>query len=536
MEISWSEAWALPYPLDMLYCFGPFELDLEKVELRSNGTVLPMEPQVFALLALLVENRERVVPKEEILERVWEGRAVSDSALASRIKSIRQVLGDSGREQRFVRTIRGQGFRFVAKTRIVSTSSLLTEQEARVVEPAQASASVSRPSIAVLPFRLVGEVGPYATIADGLPQELLTDLACLRWLFVVASGSSFRLRDEHLDISDVGRLLGVRYCLTGAVELVGRRLVVTTELIDLRSVSVIWAERYSGYVDEVHEMRGAIRASVVSSLDIRIPMHEASVVGAGASGDLDAWSAYHLGLRHAYRFTAHDNRIAEEFFRRAVRRDPEFGRAHAGLSFVHFQNAFQRQTDDVDREASLARSASQRAIEIDPLDPFANLTMGRSYWLEGDLDSALNWVARSTSLSPNLAQGVYAQAWTETMAGDFAQGREHADLAMKLSPLDPMFYAMAGTRAFAHLVRGEDVEGAEWAVRSARSPGAHVLMAMIAMVAQKMAGNDPGARRWRDNVRSRSEGLTKEDFFRAYPVRAEPMRTRIGAALNELGF
>jgi hypothetical protein len=115
---------------------------------------------------------------------------------------------------------------------------------------------------------------------------------------------------------------------------------------------------------------------------------------------------------------------------------------------VHFQTAFQRQSNDLAADITLARSHAQHGVDIDPLDPFVNFTMGRSFWLEGDLDRALSWIERSTSLSPNYAQGIYAQAWTETMAGNEADGREHVDLAMQLSPLDPLYYAMLGTRGF----------------------------------------------------------------------------------------
>ncbi len=123
-----------------------------------------------------------------------------------------------------------------------------------------------------------------------------------------------------------------------------------------------------------------------------------------------------------YRFNRKDNAAAAGLFERAITLDPGFARAHAGLSFVHFQTAFLRQTDDLSGEIGLARSCAQRGIELDPLDPFVNFTMGRSFWLEGDLESSLGWLERATSLSPNYAQGIYARAWTETLAGQGARG------------------------------------------------------------------------------------------------------------------
>lgn len=520
----------------MIYRFDAFELDTDKVELRENGEPRLIEPQVFALLAFLVEHRERLVSKDEIFENVWDGRFVTDSALASRIKSARKALGDDGKAQAFIKTIHGQGFRFVAGV-------TLQRDETRVEAPAGAAAANAatpdagaRPSIAVLPFRLIGEAGPYATIADGLPHELITELARLRWLFVIARGSSFRLRGQDLDMRDVGRTLDVRYCLSGTVEVTGKQLSITTELVDTRGGMIVWSERYTGSVDDIHSMRDDIRATILAALEIQIPLHEATDARLAVTENLDAWSAYHLGLQHIYRFNRKDNAAAADLFGQALKQDPGFARAHAGLSFVHFQNAFMHQTDDVAAEIIVARDCAQRGLDFDQLDPFVNFTMGRTFWLEGDLDRALAWIERSTSLSPNYAQGIYARAWTETIAGNADGGREHIDLAMRLSPLDPLYYAMLGTRGFTHMLRGEYSDAVTWTDRAARSPGAHVLIAMIAAVAQLLAGDESRASAWADNVRERNAELTSHDFFAAFPLKDTVMQQRVAAALGTLGF
>ena len=510
----------------MIYRFGDFELDLARVELREGGQPCPVEPQVFALLALLVENRERLVSRDEIIEKIWDGRVVSDAAVASRVKSARQALGDSGREQRFIRTVHRQGLRFVADVRTTAPVTV-------VATPAGQS---SRPSIAVLPFQLIGDAGPYTAIADALPHELIAELSRLRWLFVTARGSSFRLRELHADIGEIGGLLGVRYCLTGTVEVSGTRLAVTVELADTRDTCVLWADRFDVSIDDVHRIRGEIRERVLSALEVQIPLHEAQLARLVVTENLDAWSAYHLGLQHMYRFNRGDNAAAAALFRQAVARDPGFARAHAGLSFVHFQTAFLRHTDDIAGEVALARRSAERGLELDPLDPFVNFTMGRTFWLEGDLERSLGWLERSTSISPNYAQGIYARGWTEALAGRELEGRAHVDLAMRLSPIDPLYYAMLGTRAFTHVAAGEDAEAAEWAERAARSPGAHVLIAMIASAAHLLAGGTERATYWAANVRERNPALGREDFFGAFPIKPPTMRSRLGDALARLGF
>lgn len=521
----------------MIYTFGDIELDLARGELRRSDQARPVEPQVFALIAFLIEHRERLVSREEIFEKVWDGRIVSDSALTSRIKSARKVLGDDGKAQRYIRTVHGKGLRFVADVRVKRDPVI----ESRVAAAAPGldtgdSVSDSRPSIAVLPFRPIGDAGNWSSVADGLPHELIAELARLRWLFVVARASSFRLRSDDVDPCDVGTLLGVRYCLSGTVEVCGNRLTVTTELADTGAGDVVWADRYTGAVDDVHAMREQICASILSQLEIQIPLHEASKARLTVSGNLDAWTAYHLGLQHMYRFNSKDNRAAAALFGRAVQMDPGFARAHAGLSFVHFQTAFLRQTNDIAGEVARARQCAQRGVDLDPLDPFVNFTMGRTYWLESDLDRAYAWLERSTSLCPNYAQGIYAKAWTESMAGAALDARAHLDLSMRLSPLDPLYYAMLSARGLTHITCGEDQEAADWADRGARAPGAHALIALIAAAANQLAGREGRARSWVDDVRRRTPQLTRTDFFRAFPIRHPEQRRRMADALAALGF
>jgi len=512
----------------VIYRFGEFELDRSKFELRRGGEPVSVEPQVFSLLLLLAENRDRMVSRDEVIEQVWDGRVVSDSAVDSRIKSARRVLGDDGKAQRFIRTIHGQGFRFVAQvTEASAARHVIVDGEA----PAERRVENAKPSIAVLPFRLIGPPSPYSTIADGLPDELITALSRLRWLFVIARGSSFRFRTAAPDLTHVGAVLGVRYCLSGTVEITGSTLAVTVELADTRTAGVVWGDRFVSNVADVHDTHESILARIVTALELQIPLHEARAARLVAPDDLDAWSAYHLGLEHMFRFNRTDNAVAGRLFARAVAQAPGFARAHAGLSFVHFQNAFLRYTGDHAVEMRNARRFAERAVELDQLDPFANLTMGRSFWLEGDLATGLTWLERANTLSPSYAQAIYARAWTHALAGRGTDGRADADMAMALSPLDPLYYAMAATRALSHIVCGEYREAAAWAERAARSPGAHVLIAVIAVAANALNGDRERAAAWAANVHERNPAITDADFFRSFPFAGADVRLRVAKAL-----
>jgi TolB-like protein len=373
-------------------------------------------------------------------------------------------------------------------------------------------------------------------LAEAIAHELIAELSRLRWLFVTARASSFRLGGDRVDPEAAGRLLGVRYCVTGTLELDAARLVLGVEVVDARDGGIVWADRQSAAPGDVHALRAELVARLLAALEIRIPVHEAARARLAVSEDLDAWSAYHLGLQHMFRFNRSDNREAAALFERAVALDPGFARAHAGRSFVHFQNAFLSQTEDVERERRLARECAARGLELDPIDPFVNFTMGRSYWLEGDLAGSVPWLERATSACPNYAQGVYARGWTASLSGDALAGRAQVDLALRLSPLDPLRYAMEGTRAFTHIALGEDRAAADWADRAARSPGAHVLIAAIAAAAHALAGDEAAAQAWSARVRERRPSLTRADFFVAFPMRDEAMRGRLEEALTRSGL
>lgn len=528
----------------MTYKFASFELDSGKVELRQDGQPVPIEPQVFELLLLLVRCADRMVSKDEIIENIWNGRIVSEAAVSSRIKSARQVLGDSGKTQSFIKTVHGRGFRFVAP---VSTIKTMPEpRTAQVIDPTESLSDAiqeterrtasNRPSIAILPFSTTANASPFDGIATALPHELITELARLRWLFVISRGSTFKLDAHRISPQEVGQKLGVKYCLTGAVQIAGDRMAIMLDLTETSGGGVIWAERFEANVSSVHEVREQIVAKVTSSLEIQITANEAQLARLNASENLDAWSAYHLGLHHMYRFSAVDNAKATNLFERAVDMDPNFARAYAGLSFTRFQDAFLNHTNDHDLAAIDARKFAERSLELDAFDPFCNFTMGRSFWLERNLDQSLSWLDRATQLSPNYAQGIYARAWAETISGRGTTGQDHVDQAIGLSPLDPLLYAMLGTRAFSHIVRGEDQKAAEWAEKAASSPGAHVLISLIAVSAHQLNGDTAKAAKWAAIARKQNVRVNQTDYFKSFPFEAGPHRDRMATALAAHGF
>ncbi|HEX6866120.1 MAG TPA: winged helix-turn-helix domain-containing protein, partial [Caulobacteraceae bacterium] len=426
----------------MIYRFGDYSLDARRHELRRGGETVPIEPQVMALLRLLIDNRDRLVTRDEIIESVWNGRIVSEAAISSRIKSARQAIGDDGAAQRLIRTMPKLGFRFVGEVEAP------VEPRAAVAEaPDEAHEPAARPSIAVLPFETLGAAGPLAGLGEALPHDLIAALSRLRWLFVIARGSSFQFRGERARAETVRAALNVDYLLSGTVETAGARMIVTVELCDTRTGGVVWGERFSGPLESVHEVREQILEAVIGALELQITLNEATRARLAAPANLDAWSAYHLGLHQMYRFSPDGTARAQALFEQAIAREPTFARAHAALSFTHFENAFLSFADDAGQAADQARRFAEQGLDHDPLDPFCNLVMGRVYWLGGDLEASLPWLDRAVRLNPNYAQGKYSRAWAESLMGQADTARADVDGALRLSPVDPLAYGMLGVRA-----------------------------------------------------------------------------------------
>ena len=520
----------------MEYLFNSFTFNTEKFELRADGDLVKLEPQVFLLLKLLIENRDRMISKDEIINEIWGGRIVTDASIASRIKFARAAIDDNGSAQHSIRTIHGQGFRFTANVTLNVEQAATVVKDLSPASPSEEAIQSTKPSIAVLPFQFLGVLSPATTLSDAIPHDLIQAFSRLRWLFVIARGSAFRFRSPDPDVREIGKALNVRYVLSGSVEMQGQFLTITVELSDAGNGGVVWGQRFTSNFDAVHEIREEIVSKVVAALEVHIPINEANSARLNVSENLDAWSNYHLGLRHMYRFTMEDNSKATRLFEKATAQDPQFARAYAGLSFTSFQSAFMKYKDGSEDAALDARRFAERSIEIDPLDPFSNLTMGRSYWLQEDLERSTDWLGRSIALSPNYSHGHYSHAFIDIMSARPENAVMHVETAFELSPLDPFLYAMFGIRALSNVIEGDYKSAAEWAEKAARAPGAHFLIAMIAVAANSLAGYQERAQFWVDDIRSRRPDANQQHFFASFPFSSAEVRRKISDELRIYGF
>ncbi|MEM8660325.1 MAG: transcriptional regulator, partial [Pseudomonadota bacterium] len=369
--------------------------------------------------------------------------------------------------------------------------------------------------------------------------DLIIGLSRLHWLRVISRLSAFRLAKHTGDQAALLAASWARYSLTGSVERQGKTLSLLVELHDLATQSVLWVERINGALDDVHRMRAEITEQAVSVLETRLSFHEAQRARLLAPDNLDAWSSYHLGIDHMYRFNKIDNAKAVDFFNRAVKLDPSFARAHAGLSFAQFQHVFNRygnDTKDIEQAALAARRNAERSIELDGLDPMGNFVMGRSFWLQADPAASLPWLKRALAVNPSFAQGYYAHGLASVMSGHSAEALQDSKQALALSPLDPFLYGFHGIRAFYFIAEGEYLQAYEWAVSAARQPGAIPVMDLIAAAASHLAKRSEEAKRWVEKAQKRKPDVSIDYLFTALPFCDGSIRRKITESLHASGL
>ncbi|TPM15123.1 transcriptional regulator [Mesorhizobium sp. B2-3-6] len=387
--------------------------------------------------------------------------------------------------------------------------------------PAPAGVEPSHASLAVMPFvETAGPCGTRGGIADGLTHDIITRLAKLRDFFVIARGSVFALAEKNIAPQEAGRQLNVDYVATGTVGTLAGRVIIAVELIEVRTARIVWAESFERRADDLFGVLDDIGNAIVSSISAEIETVERNRAMLKAPNSLNAWEAYHRGLWHMYRFTQPENELAQHFFGVATALDPTFARAHAGLSFTHWQSAFQR-WGDRDHESALAYETAGHSLLVDEQNPAAHWAMGRALWLRGEQDGSLFELERAVELSPNFALGHYALSFVHSQSGDPQSAIGSSDHSRHLSPFDPLLFGMLGARAMSHVRLGQFEEAAEWALKAAARPNAHAIILAIAAHCLALAGRLDEARNFAAALRKALPDYRADDFIGTFRFEAD---------------
>ena len=512
----------------MVFRFEDFVLDVDRRELRRANTLIAIQPQVFDVIEYLVRERERVITKDDLLDEVWNGRVVSESTLTSRINAARRALGDSGQAQRLIRTVQKRGFRFVGTVVSDAPISLVRPTGTRPLASGLASPDLAdvdrtpprKPSIAVLPFDVLNVEEDRRILADGLVQDIMTRLGRARWLFVIARGTMFALRGEMRDAQQIASALGVRYVLQGCLQWSGNKIRLNVALVDGIDRTEIWAEYFDRAVDDIFAIQDEIADNIVGRVQSEVEQTERQRALLKPLASLDAWEAYHRASWHVDRHTTEDYAQAETCFKVAARLDPRSARVFAGLSYVHRQRAFLDLTSDREGEVQQTFEFAQHSLSLDAHDPQAHWAAGRALMLRYEVEAALEQFETAAALNPSFALGQYSVGLSQAISGRSAPSDEALVRARRLSPLDPIQFAMLATRAFNAATSGEHERAADLAQRAAGHPNAHHHIVAIAALCNGLAGRKAGAEKYLKRLREQHPGYHSDDYFRAFPFRS----------------
>jgi TolB-like protein len=415
----------------MVLAFGDHRLDIERRELRRGTELIDLEPKVFDLLAFLVQHRDRVVSKDDLLQGVWGGRIVSESALTTRINAVRRALGDDGAAQRLVRTFTRKGIRFVGEVKEISDPGTQAASDPL----SQALATAGKPSIAVLPFANISGDREQEYFADGMVEEIITALSRIRWLFVIARNSSFTYKGQLVDVKRVGRELGVRYVLEGSVRKAGSRVRITAQLIEAETGAHLWADRFDGSLEDVFDLQDKVASSVAGVIEPALQAAETARSTARPTADL---TAYDLCLRAQPLFWSLGKQgicQALALLEEAIACDPQYGPALGWAAMCRLHMDINGWSEDPERNRLSGVDYARRALVADQED--AATLANAAYVLANfgeDIDTMLGIVDRALALNPSFARGWTLSGNMKIWAGDPDAAIERLETSLRLSP------------------------------------------------------------------------------------------------------
>ena len=465
----------------MLFKFDKFLIDMDRRELRGSAGVIHVEPQVFDLLLLFVQNTDRVITKDELIDTVWKGRAVSDAALNSRINAARRAIGDTGEKQAFIRTVQRRGFLFAAEvTTPASDPSPIVPSDPRSARVPPVLALPDKPSIAVLPFQNLSGDPQQDYFADGMVEDIITGLARIKWLFVIARNSSFAYKGQSVDVKRIGRELGVRYVLEGSVRKAGERVRIGAKLVEAETGVHLWADRYDRRLDDIFALQDDITLSVVGAIEPSLREAEIARVRRKRPDSLDAYDLVLRAIPHAYYVMPEEAAKAVPLLEQALALEVDYAGAHGWLAWCHEILFVWAGFKEHNRAAAIRHA---RAAITHGRDDATALALGAFAigMVEHDGVAAREAFERALALSPSSAFTLFLGCIVLAWAGEAERAIEWAERGLRVSPMDRLAFAHHHALAVGHFLRGRYEEAANAARRAVQSnPGFSVAHSLLA--------------------------------------------------------
>ncbi|MEX0347484.1 MAG: winged helix-turn-helix domain-containing tetratricopeptide repeat protein [Rhizobiaceae bacterium] len=469
----------------MIFEFGVYALDDERMELKREEQAVSLQPQVLDLLVYLVRNRERVVSKDEIIDAIWDGRAISDGTLNARINAARRAVEDSGELQAVIRTVARKGFRFVADVRQAADTAQKTAIDI-------AKSSDRGPSLTVIPFHNLDTESANEYLADGLTEDVVTALSKLRGFFVTDRSTTFALKNTSLDARQIAEEMGVRYVLQGSVRSAGSRVRVTAQLIDTATGSQLWSERYDRDLTDIFAIQDELTESLVARLSPELFAAEHARLKRRHPTSLDAWECFVNALHYYGQQSQDGSKAAIDLLERAIELDPSYSQA-LGLYATILAWRIIQKWEPMEPNLEIARQAADRALLADTNDPWASIGRGYVSIVAREGDAAIMNYGHAVDLSPNFAYARGLLGVSNGYAGNADIARIHIEKAIELSPRDTFIDKFYLYLAIAEFQAANYLKAAEAAQRAIQLKPGHASSHLFRTAALGLAGEQETA-------------------------------------------
>jgi adenylate cyclase len=418
-----------------------------------------------------------------------------------------------------------------------SASQTSTRDEtAAASSPSADLALPDKPSIAVLPFDNMSTDAEQGFFADGISEDIITELSKSRSLFVIARNSSFAFKGQSVDVKEVSRKLGVRYVVEGSVRRSANRVRVTAQLIDAVDDKHLWAERYDRELEDIFAVQDEVTNAIVSTIEPQLASTERQRARRKPTENLGAWECYQRGLWHLHQYQADDLAEAMELLERAIEMDSTFSSAHAGLALALYYHVILGFADD--REVAMARAmkAGKTAINLDESDPFAHVALGRVYTLHRNHAAAIDECDIAISLTPSRADAQFGRAHSLWMSGRAEEAIVSHDEAIRLSPRDPNMWAFMASKAIALIMLERYQEGLDWALKAQRQPNSALWAYLPEASALALLDRVDEARAALDRARELKREVSVRFVDNVLPVTDETYRALFVGGLIKAGM
>ena len=436
--------------MDDIFQFEGFRLDRRGLFRRDErGVFVPMAigSRALDVLGVLLGRAGELVPRDEIIARVWPATVVEDNNLNMQIAALRRLLDQGRLEGTCIQTVAGRGYRFTAAvTRVAAEASTY----AAALLPGAVPPLPDGPSLAVMPFQNMSGDPEQEYFADGMVEEIITALSRIRWLFVIARNSSFTYKGQAVDVKQVGCELGVRYVLEGSVRKAGQRVRIAAQLIDAATGAHLWADRFDGSLEDVFDLQDKVASSVAGVIEPTLQEAEIRRSSERPTSDLTAYDLYLRALVDWGSIEKHRIVRALELLGQAIERDPQYGPALALAAHCHQRLELRGWTEDPEAARRSGVDLARQALRVGPDDPsvLALVAFVLGYFGE-DIDVAIGLIDHCLTLNPSFAAGWHWSGVLRIFAGQPGLAIQHFQTFLRLSPRDrPAHYLNSIAEAY----------------------------------------------------------------------------------------